>query len=267
MSMTAADKGQVSRSAADIYDEFFVPALFAEWPPRVCDAAMIKSGDHVLDVACGTGILAREAARRAGPDGQVTGVDINDGMLTAARKHSTEIDWQAAPAEALPFEDGTFDAAVSQFGLMFFEDRVKALQEMMRVLREDGRLSVAVWASLDDTPGYSAMVGLIGRLFGAAVADALRAPYVLGDTADLHALLAQAGLDGAKVETLPGTARFPSIEAWVHTDVRGWTLADLIDDDQYQTLLAAAQSDLHGFVGTDGTVSFDSPAHIIRQTK
>ena len=70
--MNDSPKGQVTRSAAEIYEEFFVPALFEEWPPRVLDAARTRQGQRVLDVACGTGVLAREAARRVCPDGSVT---------------------------------------------------------------------------------------------------------------------------------------------------------------------------------------------------
>jgi SAM-dependent methyltransferase len=179
--MDASQQGQVTRSAADIYEEFFVPALFAAWPGPVADAAGIGPGQKVLDVACGTGVLAREAASRVRPGGTVTGLDRNDGMLAVARRKAPEIEWRQGEAEALPFPDGRFDAVVSQFGLMFFEDRVLALAEMWRVLGPGGRLAVAVWDALERTPGYAAMTALLQRLFGARIADALRAPYCLGD--------------------------------------------------------------------------------------
>jgi len=264
--MDVAQQGQVSRSAADVYEEFFVPALFAPWAAPVADAAGIGQGQDVLDVACGTGVLAREAARRVLPAGSVVGLDCNDGMLAVARREAPEIAWRQGQAEALPFADARFDAVVSQFGLMFFEDRVLALAEMWRVLKPGGRLAVAVWDALERTPGYAAMTALLQRLFGEPIADALRAPFVLGDPAALAALAARAGIP-AQVTTRTGTARFRSVEAWVHTDVKGWTLADMIDDGQYRLLQQEAPRALAGFVQPDGSVLFDAPAHILSATK
>ena len=265
--MEAAAKGQVIRSAAEIYDAFFVPSLFEQWAAPVAEAARIGPGQAVLDVACGTGALARQAAAKAGPGGTVTGIDVNDGMLAVAKAKAPQIDWQNGAAEALPFEDAQFDAVVSQFGLMFFEDRVGALKEMWRVLRPGGHLAVAVWDRLENSPGYAAMVALLRRLFGDEAANALYAPFCLGETGPLMALFAEAGIEGAAVQTQVGQARFPSLRDWVHTDVKGWTLADLIDDDQYALLQAEAQTALAGFVQADGRVEFDAPAHIVSAAK
>lgn len=265
--MDTALTGQVRQSAAEVYEEFFVPALFREWAGRVAEAAAIAPGQAVLDVACGTGVLAREAAARARPGGAVVGLDRNDGMLGVARRIAPDIDWKPGLAESISFEDGRFDAVVSQFGLMFFEDRRAALREMWRVLKPGGRLAVAVWDRLDNAPGYAAITGLLERLFGKQVSDALRAPYILGDPEELSALFADAGIPDARIDTTDGTARFPSIEAWVHTDVKGWTLADMIDDAQYRVLQREAQQALTTFTRADGTVSFRHPAHIVTATK
>lgn len=265
--MDEAQKGQVTRSAADIYDEFFLPALFQQWAAKVTDAAGITAGQRVLDVACGTGVLGCEAEKRVGPDGAVVGLDRNDGMLAVAGRKSDTIDWRLGRAEAMPFGDGEFDAVVSQFGLMFFEDRAGALREMWRVLKPGGRLAVAVWDSVDHAPGYAAMVALLQDLFGDAAADALRAPYALGDAQALATLFDDAGIAGAQVGTHHGRAVFPSIAAWVHTDVKGWTLADMIDDAQYVALVDAAEQKLQGFVQADGSVRFAHPAHIVTAAK
>lgn len=197
----------------------------------------------------------------------MVGVDINDGMLAVARRRSPGIDWRHGHAESLPFGDGSFNAVLSQFGLMFFEDRVAALREMWRVLQPGGRLAVAVWDRLDNTPGYAAVTALLQRLFGDEVADGIRAPYYLGDAETLLSLFAAAGIPDARLRTMEGTARFPSIESWVHTDVKGWTLADLIDDVQYETLQQEAQWALRQFAREDGTVEFRAPAHIVTALK
>lgn len=265
--MSAGETGQVTRDAADVYEGYFVPALFREWAPRVADLARIRPGQRVLDVACGTGVLAREVADRVGPSGEVIGLDINEGMLAVARRKAPTITWQHGQAEALPFEANSFDAVASQFGLMFFEDRHGALQEMMRVLRSGGRLAVAVWGALDQSPGYAAMVDLLRRLFGDDVARALRAPFVLGDRRLVHALIAETNMVGAQITTQMGTARFPSIESWIHTEIRGWTLADALDDAQFDLLLREARVALRPLVAADGTVAFAVPALVITASR
>lgn len=261
------DRGQVKRTAADIYEEFFVPALFQEWTDRVADAAQVQAGDHALDVACGTGVLARTVAEHVGSAGSVIGLDINEGMLAVAAQKAPYIDWRHGQAEALPFDAASFDVVVCQFGLMFFDDPIAAIREMYRVLRPDGHLAVAVWDTLDNTPGYAAMVQLLHDLFGEQAAYGLRVPYNMGDTSALRTLFARAGVSQANVMTYRGTARYPSIRSWVHTDVYGWTLADVLNNMQVEKLVNEAEQALGHFVNGDGSVAFDAPAHIVSVVK
>lgn len=261
------DSGQVISSAAEVYDEFFLPALFAAWPRELITAARIEPGMRIVDVACGTGVLAIEAADATQPGGSVVGVDLNPGMLAVARGKAPDIDWREAPAEALPFDSGEFDAVLSQFGLMFFHDRAAAIREMWRVLRPGGRLAIAVWDSLENTPGYLQVTQLLSRLFGDEVADLLRAPYALGDIETLTSQLLEAGIHRPAVSRVAGEAHFPSIRSWMHTDVRGWTLADKLDDEQFEHLVAEAQRELSSLVTADGSVRFDHPALIASAQK
>ena len=106
---------------ARAFEEELVPNLFGPWAPQVADAAAITSGDRVLDVACGTGILAREATKRVGSTGSVTGLDLDGGMLAMAAEIEPSADWRQGDAVALPFDDAIFDVVVSQFGLMYFK--------------------------------------------------------------------------------------------------------------------------------------------------
>lgn len=265
--MSDSETGQVVASAAEIYDRFFVPALFANWVGPVCEAAGIAAGQRVLDVACGTGVLADGVSRRVGETGHVTGIDLNPGMLAQALRRNPSVDWRESAAEDLPFDDGQFDAVISQFGLMFFEDRTRALAEMWRVLKPGGKLAVAVWASLDQTPGYSAMRDLLDRQFGGEAAASLDVPYSIGESTALEALFEQARVDSVDIVRRNDTARFPSIDEWVHTDIRGWTLAHSIDDAQYSQLLSAAQSELTEFCRGDGSVQFAHPGLIATAVK
>src|SRR5690606_31047542 len=254
------ETGQVNQNAAQVYDAFFVPALFAEPAEQIVEAASLRRGMCVLDVACGTGVLALKAAAIVAPEGRVTGLDVNEAMLSVARSNAPETDWRHGRAAVLPFAEETFDAVLSQFGLMFFEDRHAALGEMCRVVKNGGLVGIAVWDSLERSPGYAALTALLHRLFGADVASALTAPFVLGDAHALSGLFTEAGMPGANVAVLKVKARFPSLEAWLRTEVRGWTLAETMDDAQFQQLLAEARVELKELVRGDGSVAFEAPA-------
>jgi SAM-dependent methyltransferase len=223
----------------------------------------------VLDVACGTGILAREASSRVGPHGSVAGVDPNPGMLAVAARLAPDIEWRQGTAESLPYPDRSFDVVVSQFGLMFFTDRRQALHEMLRVLVPGGHLAVAVWDSLDNTPAYAAEVALLEQVAGPQAADALRAPFVLGERSELAALFQGAGVAAVEVSTHHGTARFPSIRSMVEADLRGWlpVMGVLLPEEQIQQILAQAEQVLSAYANADGQAVFDSPAHIVTGIK
>jgi SAM-dependent methyltransferase len=241
-----------------------------EWAPRVAEAAGIHSGDRVLDVACGTGVLTREAASRAGPTGAVTGLDLSPEMLAVAARLSPGLRWQEGSAEALPFADQSFDAVVSQFGLMFFPDQVAGLREMMRVLVPGGRLAVAVWGSLDDTPAYAAEVALVERLAGREAGEALRAPFVLGDPKRMAKLCAAAGIGEAQVSLWPGQGRFPSIRTMVEVDVRDWLqiVGVRLDEELIERILRESETALRPFLTIDESgVGFDSPAVLATATR
>jgi SAM-dependent methyltransferase len=151
---------------------------------------------------------------------------------------------------------------------MFFDDRVAALREMQRVLRPDGHLAVAVCDALERSPGYASLAALLERLFGKPVADAFRAPFVLGDADALRALCADARIKEASVVQRRGDVRFESIDALVSTErACVWTLGGLLDDGQFERLRRAAQGALLPFVDADGRVTFAMPALLITATK
>jgi SAM-dependent methyltransferase len=258
-----------SLEAASAFEEIFVPALFREWGPKVAGAARVERGDRVLDVACGTGVLARAAAEITGPSGSVVGLDIDPGMLAVAKRMAPRIAWHQGDAGSLPFPDRSFDAVVSQFGLMFFPDRPAALREMWRVLRPGGRMAVAVWASLDETPAYAIEADLIERFGGRAAGDVVRAPFVLGDKARLAAAFSEAGIPDVSVTTVAGTGRFPDIRTMVEIDLLGWlpTVGIELDEPVISEILRAAESELRRFVTGDGHVEFASPGHIVTSAR
>ena len=257
-----ASRQQIQAAAA--YEELLVPALFEEWAPRVASAAALSPDKNVLDVACGTGVLAREVAAWVGETG-VVGLDRDPGMLAIARRLAPRLRWCNGSAEELPFPDERFDAVVSQFGLMFFADRTQALREMMRVLVPAGRLVVAVWDSLTNTPVYAIEVELLDRIAGREAADALRAPFALGDRNELANLFEDAGVGCVTVTTHQGKAQFPSVRSMVEADLRGWlpVMGINLPEDQIASILESAEKALSPYVTGQGKLRFDSPAHIV----
>jgi len=265
--MGEPERWQVSTDAAEVYEACFVPAIFGAWAGRVADAAEVMTGNTVLDVGCGTGVLAREALRRVGPEGRVTGLDLNDGMLAVAARTEPNVAWRQGDATALPFEDASFDIVASQFALMYFPDRAKALREMWRTLASGGRLAIAAWASIDHAPGYEILVDLTVRQCGREAADVLTAPFVLGERAVLAGLLVDGGIPGADIALHAGSIRFPSIKEFIRIEVKGSPLADLLSDDAMQTLASASEEALDEFVTPSGAIVMPMDAHIVTAGK
>lgn len=105
---------------------------------------------------------------------------------------------------------------------MFFADRRQAIHEMLRVLAPGGWLAVVIWDSLDNIPAYAAELALLEQMAGRQAADALRAPFVLGNRKDLAKLFSEAGVASAQIATHQRTAQFPNIQTMVEADLRGW---------------------------------------------
>lgn len=259
------DRQDPAVAAAWAYEGLHVNALFRQWAAPVLDAAAVSAGHNVLDVACGTGVVAREAQARVGPGGSVTGLDIGPGMLAVAESIEPSVRWTEGDAGQLPFGDDEFDAVVNQFGLMFFPDRVQAIGEMLRCAKPGGRIAVAVWEALERSEAYPISVDLLERRAGAAAADALRAPFVLGDVDELRRVFEEAGASNISFDTQHGTARFPSVRSMVEADLRGWlpVMGVFLDDELIEQILTEAESALAAYVASDGQMVFDAPAHIV----
>jgi SAM-dependent methyltransferase len=256
-------------AAAKAYEALFVPALFGQWATQVADTAQLQSGQRVLDVACGTGVLSREVLARVGSEGTVAGLDANPGMLATAREITPGVDWTQGVAESLPYPDNSFDTVISQFGLMFFTDRSQAIAEMRRVLVPGGRLVVAVWDCLDNIPAYAALVALLERQAGTAAADALRAPFVLGHRQLLANVFVDGGVTPTDITAYPGVAQFPSLSAMVDAELRGWLpiMGVVLAERQMARMLQQAQTVLGPYVTAEGRLVFAMPALLVSAVK
>jgi SAM-dependent methyltransferase len=221
-------------------------------------------GERVLDVACGTGVVAREAARRCGTTGSVAGLDLGAGMIAVARRLAPGVDFREGDALALPWPDAAFDAVVCQFGLMFFGDQEAAVRELARVLRPGGRVAVAVWAAIEANTAYAEEAALVERIAGAHAAQQLRSPYALADTVKLSRLLASPGLSSIEIVTHTSEARFPSVRAMIGADVCGWlpVMGVTLADATVEAIVGEAEVAFARHVGADGSMRFEVAAHI-----
>jgi ubiquinone/menaquinone biosynthesis C-methylase UbiE len=268
--MNQQGQWQVAGSAPEIYERELVPAVFGAWAPILVQLAQPRPGDRVIDVACGTGIVARIAAERVGPTGAVVGIDLNPGMLSVARSASIDVgsggslQWQEASADKLPFPDGSFDIVYCQLGLQFFADRAAALREMRRVLGAEGRIALMVWRGINESPGFAVLAEALQRHIGQAAAI-MRAPFGLSDADELAALVRGAGFQRVAIHQRSGTVRFPSVERFVLSYVAGSPLAGPVaqaGDAAREALITDVRNALVEFT-SDTELAFPIAAHLL----
>jgi SAM-dependent methyltransferase len=260
---------QLRSNGPSAYERYLVPAIFEPWGRRLVGHAGVRPGVRVLDVACGTGIVARLAARCAGPAGVIAGVDASPHMIEVARAVAATlrppIDWREHDAHTLPFADRSFDVVLCQFGLMFFADRHAALTEMARVTRPGGGLAVAVWRPLSHNPGWRLFAEVLERHAGADAAATMRAPFVDWDADGLRGLLAGAGWSDVRISVDVLMTRFPSPKEMVLRQAAASPLAgpigalDVVAMDRLVTALTEA---LRPYAD-DGGVAFPSEAYLL----
>jgi ubiquinone/menaquinone biosynthesis C-methylase UbiE len=234
---------------AKSYESYMVPSLFAPWATYLVQRANPQLAEHVLDIACGTGIVARKVAPLVGSRGIVIGLDANPQMINMARiaaeqEHLT-IEWYTSPAEQLPFPDENFDLIFCQFGLMFFTDKHAALKEMHRVLKDGGRLVMSVWQGLDRHPFYQTLHTVSQRHFGKSSVETV---FSLGNADELRKLLTDSGFRQIEIEPASITAHFPQPEeflAW-EIDINPAEAPALqnLDKEAQQAIMAAARQDM-----------------------
>jgi ubiquinone/menaquinone biosynthesis C-methylase UbiE len=255
-------------SAAEAYERHLVPAMFAPWASDLIDSLSIQTGERVLDVACGTGVVTRLAATQAGSGGQVVGLDINPAMLVVARSvpavRGASVEWLEASALEIPLPDTVFDVVLCQQGLQQFPDRPTALKEMHRVLADGGRFAASVWSRIEGSPGMAALVEALEQHVSVEAANNRRAPFALGDADELRALVTGAGFHDIRVQTLVKFARFPSPEVLVEAQLAATPLATLgvIHDDIRQSVAQDVRRALQLYL-QDDDFAVPMEAHVI----
>jgi ubiquinone/menaquinone biosynthesis C-methylase UbiE len=248
---------QLTGNAAELYERYLVPTITGVWAADLVRRAALQSGERVLDVACGTGIVARLAAEHVGAQGAVVGLDLNTAMLAVARglpsPPGARITWSEASVLAMPFPNATFIAVLCQLGLQFFPDRPQALREMRRVLVPGGRVLLSVFGPLAHNPAPQALAHALERHLGPHASAIKRAEH-----------------DGdVTIETTAKQIRFPSAREYVRIQFAATPLATLITEmssDQQATLAEAVIADvseaLRPYIRDDGLV-FPQECHTL----
>lgn len=195
---------------ADNYQRFFVPSIGAPLADDLIGVAGLQPGQRVLDVACGTGVVTQLAAERVGASGEVSGLDVNPGMLAVARSQTppeVSIDWYEASAESMPFADGAFDVVLCQMGLQFVPDKPAALREMRRVLDTGGRALVSVPGPRP--PIFAIMADSLARHLSPQAAAFVDLVFSMHDADELAELMRSAGFSEVDVQRTSKTLRLP----------------------------------------------------------
>ena len=253
---------EITDDLVKMHEEHLVPAIYAQWAHRVVELAEVDLGHNVLDVACGTGSLARAARQEVGFSGKVTGLDSSEKMLDSANRNSRGIIWQHGDAEDLPFKRDQFDRVLCQFSLMFIANRVHAIKEMLRVCKPDGLVVLAVWAPIDHCRAYTTLIRLVDKYLGAHAAFKLSAPWSLGRPGVVDSLLLSAGVNEYECHERVGQARFPSMKSFIDTHLHLVGELENMDVDVYQKILSAADIELHQFLLPNGQLVAQLDANI-----
>ncbi len=232
MAPASETSGRIDVGRADVYEREIVP-WFKRWADHLVDVAAPHPAAHVLDVACGTGLAARIAASRLGVNGRVVAIDAGEAMLEVARAvpdlNNPPIEWRLGDAEALPSTDATFDLVLCNEGLQFFAQPMRALEEMRRVLRPNGRLALAIWRPIQHQQGLERLVDVLEQHLTPHAAD-LRGMSRRWERTDLRNLVASVGFADVHIRIDPGSVRWPSVDACLSTTLGGSPLASAFDD-------------------------------------
>jgi len=246
------------------HEQYLVPAVYAQWAGRVAEIAEIELGQQVLDVACGTGTLARAAQLETGLTGKVVGLDMSEKMLESARRQSRSIDWQIGDATALPFEKHRFDRVLCQFSLMFIANRVATIKEMLRVCKPGGFVVLASWGPLQLSGAYDMLIKLINKYSGAHAAHKLAIPWALGKSGAMDSLLLSSGVNEYECHERVGQACYPSIRAFIETHLRLAGEFDKLNEEALREIMNAANKQLFPFLSPRGQLITHLNANIFK---
>ena len=252
---------QLQGDSAEAYERHLVPQFMAQGAQILVSLAGLGEGDRVLDVATGTGIVARTAAPVVGATGSIDAVDLNTSMLAVARKQSAglqpAITWRLGDAHDLPYRDATFDVVFCQQGLQFFRERDTALAEMYRVLVPGGRVAVSLMRSVEHNPSYRILADVVARYLDPEAGATLVSPFARISTAELRDLMTATGFREVQIIHGHAPARYESVEEFARLEASSSPLATsfgALPEHERETLLQDLRVALGDYVDDQGIV-------------
>lgn len=212
----AAFEDEASATASATH---FDPAFGRRFAERALDALVVVRGARLLEVACGTGIFARLAARVVGPAGRVAALDVSGPALEVARRVDITgaVEWVAWDGSGLPFEDSSFDVVACQHALTNMADPAAIVREMCRVLVPGGHLGLITWGPIEENPAFAAELdaAIKAGLGDSGVVDALLRACSLHRVDDLTSMVREAGVTDVSCRTVRMLASLPPVAEWV----------------------------------------------------
>jgi len=266
--MTRPESFQLQGNAPQIYEQHKVPAIFRPLAERTLQRVGVHEGARVIDIACGTGIVARLAAEKVGKSGKVVGIDLNPGMIEVARQNSpltgANLEWHQGDATALPFPEASFDFVFCQQGLQFFPDKLAALEEMRRIMAPGSSTILTIWSSIN--PLAAAIADGLTRYVSAEAATTSLAPFSFRDADLIKKLFEEAGYREIDMEILEVPRRIGPAEESIPREMEGstyWNGVVKLDRTKREEMFQHIGEALRDF-GVDGGLTIPHQTHLIR---
>jgi ubiquinone/menaquinone biosynthesis C-methylase UbiE len=211
--MDAVDK-VFTGSIPEIYDRYLVPLIFEPYAADLARRLAQAAPKTVLETAAGTGVVTRALAAQLSADTRIVATDLNQPMLDRAKTLQPEpgrIEWQQADALSLPFDDGSFDAVVCQFGVMFFPDKVQGYKEALRVLKPGGRFLFNAWDKISENEFVDTAMQALAEIFPNDPPRFMeRTPHGYHDPERIRDELKSAGFANVSIEFVDAKSRAAS---------------------------------------------------------
>jgi ubiquinone/menaquinone biosynthesis C-methylase UbiE len=270
--MNRPEQWHLTNDAARRYERCVAHYILGPWAAPLVETAGIVPGERVLDIACGTGVVTRIAAERAGITGKVVGLDLNSDMIAVAQAlpppPGAKIEWLTRSALDLGFEDASFDAVLCQQGLQFFPDKLTALLEMRRVLRTGGRLALSVWSSIGH---YNSAVGkALEQFIGHDTAQRFCASRQAPSRDEMLRLAIDAGFSDVQIGLARLDIQLPRLDQFALEHLAATPVASVVaaaDAETRGMIGASLMHQLERYADTEGTVTYPEETYVLTASR